>query len=79
MMQNAKLQTDTLSLSSNFCYTNFEQGCASSHKTVTYKCNQRAKRKWLGRSGAFMAEWFRRWTLESATRIPANTTVKPIV
>ena len=32
-------------------------------------CNDPAKRKRLGRSGAFMAQWFRRWTLESATRV----------
>ena len=31
-------------------------------------CNERAKRKRLGRSGTFMAQWFRRWTLERATR-----------
>ena len=30
--------------------------------------NEPGKRKRLGRSGTFMAEWFRRWTLESATR-----------
>ena len=32
-------------------------------------CNEPAKRKRLGRSGTFMAQWFRRWTLESATRV----------
>ena len=31
-------------------------------------CNEPSKRKRLGRSGTFMAQWFRRWTLESATR-----------
>ena len=33
-----------------------------------YWCNEPAKRKRLGRSGTFMAQWFRRWTLERATR-----------
>ena len=38
-------------------------------------CNEPAKRKRLGRSGTFMAQWFRRWTLERATRgsIPARS------
>ena len=32
-------------------------------------CYEPAKRKGLGRSGTFLAQWFRRWTLESATRV----------
>ena len=33
-----------------------------------YWCNEPVKRKRLGRSGTFMAQWFRRWTQERATR-----------
>ena len=33
------------------------------------ECYEPAKRKRLSRSGTFMAQWFRRWTLESATRV----------
>ena len=37
--------------------------------------NEKAKRKRLGCSGTFMAQWFRRWTLQRATRgsIPARS------
>ena len=40
-----------------------------------YWCNEPAKCKRLGRSGTFMAQWFRRWTLERATlgSIPARS------
>ena len=31
-------------------------------------CNEPDKRKRLGRSGTFMAQWFMRWTLESGVR-----------
>ena len=45
-------------------------------------CNEPAKRNRLGRSGTFMVQWFRRWTVERATRgsIPARsvTTVPAI-
>ena len=32
------------------------------------QCNEPPKCKRLGRSGIFMTQWFRRWTLERATR-----------
>ena len=37
-----------------------------------YYCNEPAKRRRLGRSGTFMAQWFRRWTLERATQNGAS-------
>ena len=42
-------------------------------------CNEPVKRKRLGLSGTFMAQWFRRWTLERATRgsIPARSVTYP--
>ena len=45
-------------------------GCSSLHYHrwwnigCSFSCNEPAKCKRLGRSGTFMAKWFRRWTLE---------------
>ena len=39
-----------------------------------YICNEPAKRKRLGRSGTFMAQWFRRWTgIGDPGSIPARS------
>ena len=46
--------------------------CSSLNFSIQFmhrECNEPAKRKRLGRSGTFMAQWFRRWTLEFATRV----------
>ena len=50
-------------------HSHYLLSCYKSGLIFSKSCNEPAKRKRLGRSGTFMAQWFRRWTLESATRV----------